>query len=86
MKQEIWRFESNGMLSKEPHNPFAEIPACIGDHHFTLFPGEIIGGVTLKVGSAYAENREEACRLCAREIRRQLSAHGVKVEIRRVKR
>jgi hypothetical protein len=86
-KQEVWRFSGpqNGrlMMVGGSNDPSA---FCAGayDSCFELFTHPLIGGISLEHYFRYTRSIRDSRWQIAREIRRQLAAHGVKVEIRRV--
>jgi hypothetical protein len=89
-KQEVWRFNAcyqlrtstDGYLNFVAHT-FPK--GSIGEGEWHIYDEPHVGGVGLEAASGKASSVAEAKRDCALEIQRQLAAHGIKVEIRRVR-
>jgi hypothetical protein len=88
-KQEVWRFNDRHQLRTSSWGEINFVAhtfqKCSGAGWGWYTYGEpSIGGARLAPAKGESSSLEEAKLAVAREIRRQLAAHGVKVEIRRV--
>jgi len=79
-KQEVWRWVRHGDKSAPSVAGASEV-GC------NCWPVPFIGGIDLlPCGKFTLDTLENNMRLASIEIRRQLAAHGIRCEIRRVKR
>lgn len=85
-KQEVWKFTGYEQSRLKLDVDYFDFVAIAFFDYYIVFRTPRIGGVSLKQKEGHAKDLADARKKIAREIRRQLAAHNVKVEIRRVKR